>query len=199
MATDQASVSLLRWLRRQLRQPTPLREHLEAAVANDDPAEARRLLERFDFTESSTGTSRASSSGGESGPSEAAENAELVRRIFDAFARKQGFALRGLFAEDATWVVRATESWPARSRVATRSSASSHGCRRRPDGTYGSRLIDVLASDDRAAALYRAFGSRNGRALDIDQVLLFRIEDGLVRHVLALPCDPPAFEEFWAP
>jgi hypothetical protein len=48
---DQASVSLLRWLRRQLRQPTPLREHLEAAVANDDPAEARRLLARFDFTE----------------------------------------------------------------------------------------------------------------------------------------------------
>ncbi len=48
---DQASVSLLRWLRRQLRQPTPLREHLEAAVANDDPAEARRLIERFDFTE----------------------------------------------------------------------------------------------------------------------------------------------------
>ena len=49
--TDQAAVSLLRWLRRQLREPTPWREHLEAAVANDDPAEARRLLERFDFTE----------------------------------------------------------------------------------------------------------------------------------------------------
>jgi hypothetical protein len=49
---DQATVSLLRWLRRQLRQPTPLREHLEAAVANDDPGEARRLLDRFAFTES---------------------------------------------------------------------------------------------------------------------------------------------------
>jgi hypothetical protein len=48
---DQASVSLLRWLRRQLRQPTPMREHLEAAVANDDPAEARRLLAQFDFTD----------------------------------------------------------------------------------------------------------------------------------------------------
>jgi hypothetical protein len=48
--TDQATVSLLRWLRRQLRQPTPLREHLEAAVANDDPAEARRLLARFEFS-----------------------------------------------------------------------------------------------------------------------------------------------------
>ena len=48
---DQATVSLLRWLRRQLRQPTPLREHLEAAVANDDPGEARRLLAHFDFTD----------------------------------------------------------------------------------------------------------------------------------------------------
>jgi len=49
--TDQATVSLLRWLRRQLRQPTPQRERLEAAVANDDPAEARRLLDQFDFTD----------------------------------------------------------------------------------------------------------------------------------------------------
>lgn len=48
---DQAAVSLLRWLRRQLREPTPWREHLEAAVANDDPNEARRLLARMDFTE----------------------------------------------------------------------------------------------------------------------------------------------------
>lgn len=49
--TDQAAVSLLRWLHRQLRQPTPWREHLEAAVANDDPAEARRLVGLSDFGE----------------------------------------------------------------------------------------------------------------------------------------------------
>ena len=49
--TKAATVSLLRWLRRQLRQPTPLREHLEAAVANDDPAEARRVLARFEFSD----------------------------------------------------------------------------------------------------------------------------------------------------
>lgn len=49
--SDQASVSLLRWLQRQLRQPTPWREHLEAAVANDDPVEARRLLRQMEFTD----------------------------------------------------------------------------------------------------------------------------------------------------
>jgi hypothetical protein len=49
--TDEAAVSLLRWLRRQLRQPGPARERLEAAVANDDPAEARRVLARFEFSD----------------------------------------------------------------------------------------------------------------------------------------------------
>jgi hypothetical protein len=44
-------VSLLRWLRRQLRQPVALREHLEAAVQNDDPAEARRLVLQMAFSE----------------------------------------------------------------------------------------------------------------------------------------------------
>jgi hypothetical protein len=47
---EAAQVSLLRWLRRQLRQPTPQREHLEAAVENDDPAEARRLVEKFELS-----------------------------------------------------------------------------------------------------------------------------------------------------
>jgi hypothetical protein len=51
MTVDAAQVSLRRWLRRQLREPTPLREHLEAAVEHDDPAEARRLVARMPFSE----------------------------------------------------------------------------------------------------------------------------------------------------
>jgi hypothetical protein len=46
-----AKVSLLRWLRRQLQQPDPLREHLEASIENDDPEEARRIVARYDFTD----------------------------------------------------------------------------------------------------------------------------------------------------
>ncbi|HEX3226253.1 MAG TPA: hypothetical protein VHQ89_09165 [Gaiellaceae bacterium] len=38
-------------MRRQLREQTPVREHLEAAVENDDPAEARRVVARFEFTD----------------------------------------------------------------------------------------------------------------------------------------------------
>jgi hypothetical protein len=46
-----AQVSLRRWLRRQLAQPIPAREHLEAAVEHDDPAEVRRLLEAVPFSD----------------------------------------------------------------------------------------------------------------------------------------------------
>jgi ketosteroid isomerase-like protein len=128
----------------------------------------------------------------------ATENTAIVRRIFDAFARKEGLALRGLFAEDAVWSV------PGHGVMAGTYEGREEIFRflaklpKETDGTYGSRLIDVLASDDRAAALYRANGTRHGRTLELDQVLLFRIDGGLVRHVLALPSDPDAFEAFWA-
>lgn len=48
---EAAQVSLLRWLRRQLAQPMPLREHLEAAVEHDDPGEARRVVKQMQFTD----------------------------------------------------------------------------------------------------------------------------------------------------
>ncbi len=128
----------------------------------------------------------------------AADNEAVVRRICDAFARKEGLALRGLFAEDAVWSVPgrgvmagAYEGREAIFRFLTKLP-------RETGGTYASRLIDVLSSEDRAAALYSASGARHGRTLELDQVLLFRFEDGLVQNVLALPSDPDAFEEFWA-
>jgi hypothetical protein len=51
VTTTPTTVSLLRWLRRQLREPTPERERLEAAIANDDPAEARRLVQLMSFND----------------------------------------------------------------------------------------------------------------------------------------------------
>ncbi len=127
-----------------------------------------------------------------------AANEALVRRVFDAFAQKRGFALRDVFADDATWVVPGSGSMAGTFRGREEIFAFLGRLPKETGGTYSSRLIDVLASDDRAAALYRARGERNGTVLDLDQVLLFRIEDGLVREVLALPTDPATFDTFWA-
>ena len=128
----------------------------------------------------------------------AAENEKLVRGIFDAFARKDGFALRGFFAEDAVWRV------PGGSVMAGTYEGRDAifaflGCLpKETGGTYSSRLIDVLASDERAAALYRASGERRGVRLDLDQLLLFTFRDDRVQTILALPTDLAAFETFWS-
>ena len=57
----------------------------------------------------------------------------------------------------------------------------------------------MCSSDlDHAVAVYRARGSRLGRELDIDQVLLIAHSHGVWREITAIPSDPPAFEAFWA-
>jgi ketosteroid isomerase-like protein len=70
--------------------------------------------------------------------------------------------------------------------------------RRRTGGTYRSELRWAVADDEHAVALYRARGSRLGREIDIDQVLLITLRDGLWQEITALPTDPQAFEAFWA-
>jgi ketosteroid isomerase-like protein len=126
-------------------------------------------------------------------------NEALVRRIFEAFARKEGFALRGLFAENAVWSVPGNGVMAGVHRGRDEIFRFLARLPKETDGTYGSTLRDVLVSDERAAALYTARGTRRGVTLELDQVLLFQIADGLVQEVLALPSDPEAFEEFWAP
>jgi ketosteroid isomerase-like protein len=128
----------------------------------------------------------------------APENEALVRQVFDAFSRREGFALRGLFAEDAVWTVPGNGVMAGVHRGRDAIFRFLARLPKETGGTYGSQLLDVLASEDRAAALYRARGTRHGRTLELDQLLLFRIEQGLVREVLALPSDPATFEEFWA-
>lgn len=121
-----------------------------------------------------------------------------MRRVFDAFASKQGFALRNVFADDAVWIVPGESMMAGTYRGREAIFRFLGRLPKETGGTYGSRLIDVLASDQRAAALYRATGARNGHALDLDQVLLFRIEHGLVQEVVALPSDPATFDAFWS-
>jgi uncharacterized protein (TIGR02246 family) len=129
----------------------------------------------------------------------AADNEALVRRVFDAWARKDGYSLRDVFADDCVWTV---PGGGVMAGVYAGRQAIFGFLGRLPKetgGTYTSRLIDVLASDDRAAGLYRASGTRRGVTLDLDQVLLFTIRDGRIGEVTALPSDPAAFDAFWAP
>jgi ketosteroid isomerase-like protein len=102
-----------------------------------------------------------------------------------------------VIADDAVWRVPGTVYLAREYRGRDDIFTLFRETRRLTDQTYLSELRWALADGDHAVAVYRARGKRLGRELDIDQVLLITLRDGRWAEVLALPCDPQAFEAFW--
>jgi ketosteroid isomerase-like protein len=121
-----------------------------------------------------------------------------IRRVFAAFVGGDPRALFDVIAEDAVWTVNGTVPVAQVYEGRTRIFELFRETRRLTGGTYLSTLKWLLADDGHAVAVYRAQGTREGRELDIDQVLLIDHVDGVWTNVVAIPSDPPAFEAFWA-
>ena len=128
--------------------------------------------------------------------SEEHPNAALTRRVFAAFG-KDAMAISAALSRDIVWRVpgNTTMSGEYRGRRAVVEFLRRTGLE--TDGTYRSELHTVFANDEWAIAIYRAVGTRNGIALDVDQAFVIRMEDGLWKEVTAVPLDS-AFERFWA-
>ena len=122
---------------------------------------------------------------------------EGIDRVFEAFAGGDPRALFDVIDEDAVWIVNGTVPVAQEYRGRERIFELFRETRRLTGGTYLSTLKWLLADDEHAAVVYRAQGEREGRTLDIDQVLLIEHEDGTWKHITAIPSDPPAFEAFW--
>jgi ketosteroid isomerase-like protein len=125
-------------------------------------------------------------------------NVERTREVFDAFLRKDGIVVGRMIDDGTVWRV------PGRSRMA----GEHHGRQeifeflrqtgRLTDGTYRADLRYVVGDEEHVAAMYRATGKRDDRALDIDQLLIFRYHGAVWADVLAVPSDLYAFDEFWS-
>jgi len=128
----------------------------------------------------------------------APENEALVRRLYEAFGKRDGAALAALLAEDVTWHV------PGRSPV----SGDHHPRERvfaffgdlgaRSGGTFHATLTEVFASGHGAIARAEVRGERPGKRYDSHYLLRFRIEGGRVREAWLVNEDQAAFEAFWA-
>jgi ketosteroid isomerase-like protein len=123
-------------------------------------------------------------------------NAELTRRVFGAFG-KDAMQISAALCRDIVWRVPGSTvmSGEYRGRRAVVEFLRRTGLE--TGGTYGSRLHTVLANDEWGLAVYRAWGTRNGIELDVDQAFVIRFEDGMWKEVTAVPLDS-AFDAFWS-
>jgi uncharacterized protein len=126
-------------------------------------------------------------------------HAAAARRGFEVFRRGDVTALLGLFAPDAVWHVPGSNAMAGEYRGLEEIGAFLRRTAELTNGTYHVDLLWAVADDERLVALYRARGERaDGRALDIEQALFIRVEDGRWTEIRAQPLDGAAFDAFWS-
>ncbi len=126
-------------------------------------------------------------------------NAMMVRRLFQAFREGDLATVATTIDDDVTW------HFPGR-------TGGLRGDHRGRDqvfhflgrvmelsgGTFQLELLDVVANDRRAVALFRGRGLRRGRTLDNPTCLHMRIENGRIVELWEFVWDLYHVDEFWA-
>ena len=126
-------------------------------------------------------------------------NAVRIRELFAAFRAGDVATILALIPEPAVWHFpgrRGQLAGTHRGREAI--FAFLLKVRALTDDTFHLELIDVLANDAHAVALFRGHGTRNGRTLDNPTCLRMRLEDGQVVEVWEFVWDLFAVDEFWS-
>lgn len=132
-------------------------------------------------------------------PMGAAENAEIIRRGYEAFNSADMETLTELFDENAAWHTPGRSSLAGdhegRDAVFAQFGRFGGGT----GGTFKAELRTVLADDDgNVVGIHHNSAEREGKQLDVDCALLFELKDGRVVDGREHFYDLNAWDEFWS-
>jgi ketosteroid isomerase-like protein len=126
------------------------------------------------------------------------QNIATIRRGFEAFGAQDMATLTQLFREDSTWTAQAAGviggNRTGRNDIFTMFGTLGQ----ETQGTFKVVPSTFAASGDDVFVRANATGTRNGKQLDSDQVLIFTLANGQVRNVQFYMHDYPANADFWA-
>jgi ketosteroid isomerase-like protein len=126
-------------------------------------------------------------------------NAVRIRDLFAAFRRGDVEAVRAIIPEHTVWHFPGRRGQLAGTHVGRDAVfAFLLNVRALTDNTFHLDLIDVLANDTHAVALFRGHGRRQGKTLDNPTCLRMRIEHGQVVEVWEFVWDLFAVDDFWS-
>jgi uncharacterized protein len=127
------------------------------------------------------------------------QNAELVRRGYEAFNSGDVDTLTEIFNENAVWHT------PGRSSLAGdhqgREAIFAYFGRLGQDtgGTFRAALQHLLADDGgRVVGIHQNSAERDGKRLAVDAVIVFQLEDGRLIEGREHFFDLDAWDEFWS-
>jgi ketosteroid isomerase-like protein len=125
-------------------------------------------------------------------------NERLLRREYDARARRDDASFAALLTEAVVWHV------PGRSAISGEHRGKDEVMeyvRRRRDlaaDTFEITVHDVLANDEHGLVIASGRAKRCGKAVEWRAHGLYRFEDGKIAECWLLPEDQTVFDEIWA-
>lgn len=126
------------------------------------------------------------------------ENADVVRRGYEAFISGDMEALRGLFADDAVWHVSGSGGLAGDKLGRDAIMAYFGELFSRSDSTVKVELQDVIAGDRHTVGLQRAQAQRNGKSLAQQGAIVFTLQDGKITEVIEFQEDTAKSADFWS-
>ena len=126
---------------------------------------------------------------------EAHPNTVLLRRLYDAYARRDKETISEIIAEDCTWRIpgRGPSSGTHTGRAAILELF--RDLMRKSKGGASIELHDVLANDHTAVAIQTGHATIDGRSSSLQEVLVHTIRDGRVVDMQEYQFDLYAFDE----
>jgi len=128
------------------------------------------------------------------------ENAAIMRRAYEAFNSGDMDTLVELFDESAVWHTPG-RSWPGNEYQGREATLAYFGrLGQETGGTFQAELQqDLLADDDgHVVAIQRSRAERDGKQLDVDNLIVFQLEDGRITDGREHFHDLYAWDEFWS-
>lgn len=128
----------------------------------------------------------------------ATENAELVRRGYEAFNAGDLETLGLVFAEDAVWYAAGSGalSGTKQGRDAILAYFGELGAR--SQGSFQAVVRDVVGGEDHTVGIQQSRAESNGKSLDLATAIVFVVRDGKVIEGREFFEDTVKADEFWA-
>jgi uncharacterized protein len=126
------------------------------------------------------------------------QNIAVMRRGYEAFAKGDIETLKRLFSTNADWHQAETGVLRGKYRGA-QSILEFFG--QLAHETQGSLRVEpetMAASGDHVFVLERVTGKRKGKSLDTKDVLVFKLDKGIVTEVTEFQADYPTVAQFWS-
>ena len=128
----------------------------------------------------------------------AKENAEVVRRGYEAFQKGDLAAFDDILADDCVWHV------PGKSQVAgdkkgRQATVEYYGqLGQLTEGSIQVELHDVVANDEHVVGLHRSSASRGGKSYETTECIVFHVEGGRITEAWEHPFNLYGQDEVFA-